>query len=64
MKSNIDKRIAEIDKMVKESTGVDLAKLDKQLESARKSSMGFDFSYIVLDDSIFLVKSRIANSTY
>lgn len=64
MKDNIDKRIAEIDKMVKESTGVDLAKLDKQLESTRKSSMGFDFSYIVLDDSIFLVKSRVANATH
>ena len=60
MKNEIDEAIAKIDELVKEASGVDLAKLDRQLEATRKAFRGLDLNTHVYDGEIFLIKSRIS----
>jgi hypothetical protein len=60
MKKEIEKRITEIDRIVKEQTGVDLSKLDRQLEVTRKVFRGLDLNTYVYGNEIFLIKARMS----
>lgn len=61
MKNQIKQELAKIDKEIKEITGVDLAKLDMQLDATRKVFQGLDLNTFVIGRDIFLVKSRMKN---
>jgi len=60
MKKQVERRIAEIDRIIKEETGVDLAKVDRQLEATKKTFRGLDLHTYVFGNEIFLIKSRIS----
>lgn len=61
MKSDIDKKIDEIDEFIMKETGVDLKKLEKRLEATRRAFRGMDLSPVTVGQDIFLIKSRWAN---
>lgn len=63
-KEEIDRQIAAIDAEVKKTTGVDLAKLAKQIEDTRQKAKFFDLVPIALQGDIYLVKNRIASKIF
>lgn len=59
MKNEIKKRIAEIDAIVKQETGIDLEKLVQETDKTRKNCRMFDLTPVVVGNEVFLVKTKL-----
>jgi hypothetical protein len=58
MKDEVSKKIAEVDALVKELTGVDLKKRDLELGALRKVFQVLNLNAVVTTDGVMLVKHR------